>query len=111
MKLGNLGNRAKPLVYDWDRDGRTDIIGISWSGRMEWYRNLGPQGEQRFSQPQPFELPSSVLYSPRVLIADWNSDGDDDFLVMSSYPWFCWIEGSFVKHGYAEAEVVAYEKR
>ena len=111
LKLGNLRNRAKPLVYDWDRDGREDIIGIAWGGDMEWYRNLAPRAERRFSSPQPFQLPPSVLYSPRVLIGDWNSDGDDDFLVMSSYPWFCWIEGSYAKHGYAEAKAVAYEKR
>jgi hypothetical protein len=46
-----------------------------------------------------------------VLIADWNGDGDDDFLVMSSYPWFCWLEGSYVKHGYAQGKILAAERR
>ena len=110
-KLGNLENRAKPLVYDLDGDGRPDIIGTAWGGKMAWYRNLGPEGRTRFSEPRPFELPPTVPYSPRVLIADWNGDGDDDFLVMSSYPWFCWLEGSYVKHGYAQGKILATERR
>ena len=92
-------------------DGRLDIIGTAWGGKMAWYRNLGAESETRFAQPLPFELPPAVLYSPRVVIADWNSDGDDDFLVMSSYPWFCWLEGSYVEHGYAVAKILAAERR
>jgi len=30
---------------------------------------------------------------------------------MSSYPWFCWLEGSYVKHGYAKARILAVEEK
>lgn len=111
VKLGNLANRAIPLAYDWDRDGRLDIVGNAWSGRMEWYRNLGAGARPQFAAGQPLDLPKVVPYSPRLLIADWNRDGDDDFLIMSSYPWFCWLEGSYLRHGYARGQIVAVESR
>ena len=76
---------------------------------MEWYPNLGPTADKQFGAPQRLELPPTVIYSPRLLIADWNNDGDDDFIVMSSYPWFCWLEGSYVSHGYAKSKIVAMQ--
>jgi hypothetical protein len=110
-KLGNITNRALPLTYDWDKDGQTDLLGISWSGNMAWYRNLGPKANPQFAAPQKLELPPTVMYSPRLLISDWNGDGDDDFIVMSSYPWFCWLEGSYVQHGYAQGKILTVESR
>ncbi len=111
VKLGNLANRAIPLAYDWDHDGRVDVIGTSWSGQMVWYRNLGPGAKPQFADAQPLTLPPAVPFSPRVLIADWDGDGDDDFLVMSAYPWFCWLDGSYVKHGYARGRILSVEPR
>jgi len=110
-KLGNITNRALPLTYDWDKDGQTDLLGISWSGNMAWYRNLGPKANPQFAAPQKLELPPTVMYSPRLLISDWNGDGDDDFIVMSSYPWFCWLEGSYVQHGYAQGKILTVESK
>jgi hypothetical protein len=111
VKLGNLGTRAVPLTYDVDRDGWPDLVGVAWSGQMEWYRNGGSEANPRFEAPRKLNLPPTVAYSPRVVIADWNGDGDDDFLVMSSYPWFCWLDGSFVKHGYIPGRLLARERK
>jgi hypothetical protein len=111
VKLGHIYTRAIPLAYDWDHDGRVDLLGISWSGRMEWYRNQGPGASRLFAAGQALKLPPSVPYSPRLVIADWNDDGDDDVLVMSSYPWFCWLEASYIRHGYASGRIVALERR
>jgi hypothetical protein len=111
VKLGNINNRATALPYDWDHDGKLDVLGIAWSGRMEWYRNSGRKGDSPFEAPQKLELPPTVRYSPRMVIADWNEDGDDDCLIMSSYPWFCWLEASYIKHGYAQARVTRVEAR
>ncbi|MBI3852070.1 MAG: VCBS repeat-containing protein [Verrucomicrobia bacterium] len=110
-KLGNIGSRAIPLTYDWDRDGRKDIIGVSASGQMEWYRNLGPVANPRFGPPQKLTIPPTVMYSPRLVIGDWDGDGDDDILVMSSYPWFCWLDGSYIQHGYARGHIFKVEAR
>ena len=111
VKLGNLVNRAKPVPYDWDQDGKLDILGIAWGGGMEWYRNSGRTGEALFEPGQKLELPPTVRYSPRMVVADWNQDGDNDCLIMSSYPWFCWLEASYIRHGYAQARITKVEKR
>lgn len=111
VKLGNLGERAVPLAYDWDCDGRIDILGVAWSGQMEWYRNLGPRARPRFAPGQPLNLPPTVPFGSRMVIADWDGDGDDDFLVMCSYPLFCWLDGSYVKHGYARARMLRVEAK
>jgi len=111
VKLGNLHNRAIPLTYDWDGDGLVDLLGVAWSGKMEWYRNQGPDSKPQFESPQKLNLPPTVPYSPRLVVADWNHDGDDDFLVMSSYPWFCWLEGSYVRHGYVRARIASVERK
>ncbi|MFB3903691.1 MAG: FG-GAP repeat domain-containing protein [Acidobacteriota bacterium] len=111
IKLGNVSNRATPLPYDWDHDGKLDILGIAWGGRMEWYRNSGQTGLSPFEAGRKLELPPTVRYSPRMVVADWNRDGDDDCLIMSSYPWFCWLEASYIRHGYAKARITKVETR
>ncbi|HPA46797.1 MAG TPA: VCBS repeat-containing protein [bacterium] len=111
VKLGNLGSRAKPITYDWDHDGRMDIVGAAWSGQMEWYRNMGPGAELQFAAPQALQLPPSVYYSPRLVIVDWNGDGDDDCMIRSSYPWFCWLDASYIKHGYIQGKIIGVERQ
>jgi FG-GAP-like repeat len=111
VELGNLDERALPLVHDWDHDGRVDIVGVAWSGKMAWYRNQGPGAHPQFAPGQKIELPPTVPYSPRLVIGDWDEDGHDDFLVMSSYPWFCWLDGSYIKHGYCQARLKGAEVR
>jgi len=111
VKLGNLGERALPLAYDWDRDGNVDILGIAWSGQMAWYRNLGPGVNPQFDKGRRLNLPPTVPYSPRIVIADWDGDGDDDLLIMSSFPSFCWLDGSYIAHGYIPANLLKVEAR
>ncbi|MGB7188698.1 MAG: hypothetical protein WBD10_01050, partial [Acidobacteriaceae bacterium] len=40
---------------------------------------------------------------------DWDRDGDKDLLVASSYGFVYLFDGSFISHGYAEAQVVRSE--
>ncbi|HQO35062.1 MAG TPA: VCBS repeat-containing protein, partial [bacterium] len=94
-----------------DHDGRMDIVGAAWSGQMEWYRNMGPGAELQFAAPQALQLPPSVYYSPRLVIVDWNGDGDDDCMIRSSYPWFCWLDASYIKHGYIQGKIIGVERQ
>jgi len=111
VKLGNLGERAVPLAYDWDHDGRIDILGVAWSGQMAWYRNLGPGASPQFAPGQPLNLPPTVPFGSRMVIADWDGDGDDDFLVMCSYPLFCWLDGTYAKYGYARSRTLRVQAK
>ena len=48
IKLGNLQNRAKPLAYDFDRDGRLSVVGAAWGARSSGTR-IEPSGRSRCS--------------------------------------------------------------
>ncbi len=111
VRVSHVGARAVPLTYDVDGDRWPDIVVAAWSGEMEWCRNGGSGANARFEKPRKLDLPPTVAYSPRVVIADWNGDGDDDFLMMSSYPWFCWVDGSYVKHGYIPGRRLMVESK
>jgi FG-GAP-like repeat len=100
--LGNLKIRMVPFATDWNRDGKTDIVGSAASGTVVLWRNLG---ENRFSAAEPIAVPE-LPYSPSVAIIDWNDDGDDDVIVGTSYGFFCWFERSFLEQGYAAAQRV-----
>ena len=111
VKLGNLSSRAIPLAYDWNGDGRTDVVGTAWSSQLEWYPNLASGDRIKFGKGEPIKLPATVPYGPRMVIADWNGDGDQDYLVIGAYPWFCWLDASYVKHGYAVGRITSVESR
>jgi hypothetical protein len=111
VKLGNLSSRAIPLAYDWNGDGRTDVVGTAWSSQLEWYPNLASGDLVKFGKGEPIKLPATVPYGPRMVIADWNGDGDQDYLVIGAYPWFCWLDASYVKHGYAVGRITSVESR
>ena len=44
-----------------------------------------------------------------MAVTDWNGDGDTDCIVQPLYPWFCWMDGSYIKHGYAKAKILIVE--
>lgn len=111
QKLGNLDNRAIPIAYDVDHDKKMDVIGTSWSAKFEWYKNLGVAQGALFGPPSKFAIPKVIPYGPRLLIADWNGDGDDDYLLIGAYPWFCWLDGSYIEHGYTTARISQVQKQ
>jgi hypothetical protein len=100
--LGNLKIRMTPFATDWDRDGKTDVVGSAANGMVVLWRNLG---DNRFSPAEPIAVPE-LPYSPSVAIVDWNNDGDDDVIVGTAYGFFCWFERSFLERGYAAAKRV-----
>lgn len=109
LKLGNLYERALPLVYDWDHDGILDILGVAWTGQMEWYRNRGRGANPQFAAGQNMNLPPTVPFAPHMVIGDWDEDGEDDFLIMAYNSWFCWLNGAYIKHGYAHGRTLRVE--
>jgi hypothetical protein len=112
VKLGKSAERSKIVAYDWDKDGRVDIVSTSWGMGKFWYKNLGPEAKSLFAEKAPFELPRTIpAWNKGMVIADWNGDGDDDFVVQSLFPWFCWVDGSYIKHGYAEARILEIQDR
>ncbi len=69
--------------FDWNEDGKKDIIFGSDSGRVYVYLNKGTNHEPVFDAPKP--LPNvKIARDSHPYIADWNSDGKKDFIIGSS---------------------------
>lgn len=83
---GCLG--VSPRVFDWDGDGRQDLIlGLS-DGRVQLWTNAGTASQPIFTQPEYLTvgLPgakSEIHVGGRAMveIVDWNNDGRYDLLV------------------------------
>lgn len=84
----NLGIRSVVRMFDWDGDGKTDLLGSSNDG-VYWCKNLGAGPEPLLQQRVPLCAPVAgsglvpINVGPRMRldVVDWNSDGVTDLLV------------------------------
>ena len=88
---------VKPTAYDWDGDGRLDLICGDEDGRVAFIRNCGnaADGKPLFETPVYFrqeadELNFGALSTPWVV--DWDGDGDQDIISGSSAGYLAFIE-------------------
>jgi len=108
VEIGNLGIRLNVCATDWNQDGRPDIISGAANGNVQIFLNSPVAG-----RPSPFapgftpKLPP--IMQPRVLLGDLNGDGDDD-LYFPSTQGACFVERSFLNHGYARGAIVEARK-
>lgn len=74
-----------PHVYDWDGDGRLDIIvGTNTLGLTVWLNQapLGQMPDSTTLQPIIAEVPGSDDgFFPSLVFADFDGDGDEDVLI------------------------------
>ncbi len=73
-------------AFDWDKDGRTDLIVGQEDGRVAFMKNTGDvaEGMPQFLPPVFFQqraeyLKVGVLATPFSM--DWDNDGDSDLIV------------------------------
>lgn len=85
------------VKYDWDGDGRPDIIIGEEDSRVGWMRNTGrlakglPVFERvRYFRQQADELNFGVLSTPAVY--DFDGDGDEDVISGNSHGQIAWLE-------------------
>jgi hypothetical protein len=66
--------------FDWDRDGRSDLIVGTQPGPLVWMRNLGGA---RFGNPQRIMVENEPISGDDLApaMADWDGDGVDDLFV------------------------------
>lgn len=75
-----------PVAFDWNRDGRMDLIVGDEDGRVAYVKHTGRLDAQRtpvFERPRYFQqradtLKSGALATPTTV--DWDADGDLDIL-------------------------------
>ena len=108
VEVGNLGIRLLVDATDWNRDGWPDVIAGAANGRVRVFLNTGDGGGPRFETGFDPGLPS--IPQPRVLMADLNGDGDED-LYLPSTMGSCFVERSFLEHGYAQGRVIGFDRR
>jgi len=92
----DVGTYAIPVVYDWNSDGKKDlIIGQRGSGKVRVYTNLGTDAEPVFSSDENYvqyydpvaedyvdiSVDGSGCQGAAPEVVDWNNDGMKDLLV------------------------------
>ena len=77
-----------PRLYDWNRDGKSDLVLGLADGTVQVWTNVGTPEDPRFDQPASLvfgpsgaETELNVGARATLAIVDWNDDGRDDLLV------------------------------
>ncbi|MHC4600432.1 MAG: FG-GAP repeat domain-containing protein [Planctomycetota bacterium] len=76
--------RPSPHLFDWDRDGKRDLLVGADSGRVYFYRNVGKDDAPHFKKGVLLTVgggPLTVGKRTRLHVTDWNNDGVSDLLV------------------------------
>jgi len=89
---GNLsvpGSRSSPFIYDFDEDGKKDILTGNTNGQLIFYSNIGTNSNPIFggnvplySDGVPIDLPGTPRSRP--FVCDWTGNGLPDILVGAS---------------------------
>lgn len=75
-----------PVAFDWDRDGKMDLIVGDEDGRVAWVRNSGKLDLNRspiFEPPKYFQQKADTLKCGALATpvgVDWDDDGDEDIV-------------------------------
>jgi len=75
---------ASPVVVDWNRDGKKDLIVGNRNGDLRFYANIGTDGAPDFSATSEQLMAAGVAvgvgtYS-RPVVSDWDNDGTPDII-------------------------------
>ena len=114
IEIGDLGIRLNVCATDWNQDGQLDVIAGSANGKVQVFLSslrtedsgLSPEPREAASPFAPGFTPKlPPIMQPRVLLGDMNGDGDDD-LYFPSTQGTCFVERSFLNHGYARGTVM-----
>ena len=83
------GAAASPVVVDWDRDGKKDLIVGSSGGNLLFFQNKGTDANPLFNGSTLLAAGGKTIavgYYSRPEVADWDNDGWLDLLVGSYEP-------------------------
>jgi hypothetical protein len=113
-EIGKLPIRGVPCAADWNGDSHLDVIAGSDAEHVVVFINRGDAGGSHspFEPAAPIPLPQAPYGAGAPIVAaDYNGDGDTDLIVQTAYGYTCFYERSFIREGYARAEVVSVQQR
>ena len=104
------GSRLSVLATDWDSDGAPDVLVVR-GGDVQWLRNRAHAGTIEFEKPVRLRIPPCAGTFDSVATVDLNGDGDEDLVYQTSARLTCWVERSFMLHGYRVATLLEASAR
>lgn len=92
--LTNGGSWTTPAFVDLDADGDKDILSGLDDGNFVYYQNTGSASAPAFAAPitNPFNINGTGTYYSSVAFADYDNDGDLDFISGDGYGDFFYYE-------------------
>ncbi|UCE06815.1 MAG: T9SS type A sorting domain-containing protein [bacterium] len=105
----NVGNRASPVVVDWNNDGKKDLVVGDDNGYVRLYLNIGTNSAPAFTnytrlKAGGYDIRNSYSASPEV--CDLDNDGKKDLLVSDydGYVYFYTNTGEDANPSFASGE-------
>lgn len=78
--LPDIGDNSSPFLYDFDRDGRTDLFAGNKNGNIWYFRNTGTASSPVWQQVTQDFLPALSGIDVTPFLTDFDLDGDPDLL-------------------------------
>ncbi len=81
-------SRPSPYVFDWDADGKVDLLLGTERAAVYFCRNVGTNKEPKLEKGKKLDLVGDGFdkgYRCRIDVADYNGDGKSDIVVGNFY--------------------------
>ena len=79
-----VDGNAVPVAFDWDMDGKKDLIVGDFHGKVWLFKNIGTDAAPVFGTPTQMlsnNAPLDVGQYAAPFVCDWNHDGQKDLIV------------------------------